>query len=58
MMGYLKLKDVLAIFPVSRSTWYQGMQEGIYPRPVKLTNKRAVGWRKSDIEALCSGGGQ
>jgi prophage regulatory protein len=57
-MGYLKLKDVLAIFPVSRSTWYQGMQDGIYPRPVKLTGKRAVGWRKSDIDALCSGGAQ
>lgn len=47
----LKLKDVLQIFPVSKSTWYQGISEGRYPAGVKLS-PRSVAWRKADIDAL------
>jgi len=36
---YLRLKSVLEIIPVSRSTWYRGMKSGIYPKPVKLSEK-------------------
>jgi len=27
----LRLPEVLAIFPISRSTWYQGIKDGRYP---------------------------
>lgn len=27
----LRLRDVLAIFPVSRSAWYEGVKDGRYP---------------------------
>mgnify|MGYP001002064295 CR=1 FL=1 len=47
----LKLKEALAEVRVSRSTWYAGIKEGIYPPPVKI-GKRAVAWRKADIEKL------
>lgn len=47
----LRLPDVLAVFPVSRSTWYQGIKEGRYPLPVKI-GSRASAWRVSDIEQL------
>lgn len=47
----LRLPDVLAIFPVSRSTWYQGIKDGRYPLPVKI-GVRASAWRVSDIEQL------
>jgi prophage regulatory protein len=33
---------------LSRSTIYQLMAEGRFPRPVRL-GKRAVGWRESDV---------
>lgn len=47
----LKLKETLAEVRVSRSTWYSGIKEGMYPAPVKI-GKRAVAWRKADIEKL------
>ena len=47
----LRLPDVLAVFPVSRSTWYQGVKDGRYPLPVKI-GARASAWRVSDIEQL------
>lgn len=48
---YLRLKQVLEIIPVSRSTWYRGMKSGRYPRPDKLS-ERISGWRLSEIVAL------
>lgn len=34
---------------LKRSTIYQRMQEGTFPRPIRL-GERAVGWRSTDIE--------
>jgi prophage regulatory protein len=45
---YLRLKQVLKIIPVSRSTWYRGIQAGIYPTPVRLSH-RVAAWKKSEI---------
>jgi prophage regulatory protein len=50
----LRLRQVLQIIPLSKSAWYQGVAEGRFPRPVKLT-ARAVAWRKSDVDALLRG---
>ncbi len=47
----LRLPEVLAIFPISRSSWYEGVRTGRYPRPVKL-GARTVAWRRADLEAL------
>ena len=44
----LRLPEVLSIIPVSRSSWYDGMQTGRYPAPVKI-GPRAVAWRSADI---------
>lgn len=49
--GYLRLKEVLSVYPVSRAGWYQGMAEGIYPKSVPL-GKRAVGWTRESIRNL------
>lgn len=49
--GFLRLRDVLALFPVSRASWYAGIVKGIYPPSVAL-GPRSVGWRTSDIKAL------
>ena len=49
--GFLRLKDVLRLFPVSKSTWWLGVQQGRFPKPVKLS-KRISAWRVSDIEKL------
>ena len=44
----LRRPDVEKRCGLSRSTIYQLMTEGGFPRPVRL-GKRAVGWRESDI---------
>jgi prophage regulatory protein len=51
---FLRLKDVLQLFPVSRSAWYKGVEEGRYPKGVKLS-ERTIAWRRSDIDALIEG---
>ena len=57
-IGYLRLPEVLKLFPVSKSTWWQGVRDGKFPTPVKLT-ERTTAWRTEDIHALLEkvGGG-
>ncbi len=49
--AFLRLPQVLEIFPISRSSWWKGCKEGRYPQPLKLGPRTTV-WRKSDIEKL------
>lgn len=49
--GFLRLPQVLSLYPVSKSTWWKGVAEGRYPKPVKL-GERATAWRAEDILAL------
>ena len=57
--GYLRLeniigsdkKDIPPIIPVGRTTWLMGVKNGIYPKPVKLS-ERTVAWRVEDVLAL------
>lgn len=46
--GFLRLPQVLEIFPVSRSTWWAGVRDGRFPKPVRLS-QRCSAWRVSDI---------
>lgn len=50
-IGYLRLPQVLEVIPVSRSTWWQGVKTGRFPKPVKLS-ARITAWRVEDIRAL------
>lgn len=49
--GFVRLPQVLAIYPVSRSAFWAGVKEGKYPAPVKLS-PRCTAWRVEDIRAL------
>lgn len=49
--GFVRLPDVLKVFPVSKSTWWQGVKDGRYPQPAKLGPKISA-WRVEDIRAL------
>lgn len=40
-----------AVIPVSRSTWWEGVRSGRFPKPVKL-GPRVTAWRVEDIRAL------
>lgn len=45
-----RLKDVIQITSLSRSSIYDYMSKGNFPKPIKL-GVRAVGWRSADIAA-------
>ncbi len=47
----LRLPQVLQLFPVSRSTWWEGVRSGRYPKAVKL-GARCTAWKAADIRAL------
>lgn len=49
--GFVRLPDVLKVFPVSKSTWWAGVKEERYPKPVKLGPKMSA-WRVEDIREL------
>lgn len=49
--GYMRLPQVLAVFPVSRSTWWAGVRDGRYPKPVRL-GARCTAWHADAIRAL------
>ena len=53
--GYVRLPQVLEVFPVSRSSWWAGVKSGIYPASVKL-GLRITAWRVEDIKALLEKG--
>ena len=56
-IDFLRLRDVVGdkdsqgIIPASRSSWYKGVAEGRYPKPVKLGQRMSV-WRVEDIRKL------
>ena len=57
--GFLRLRAILAPagpIPVSKSTWWQGVKDGRFPRPLKL-GKRVTVWRVEDIRKLIETGG-
>lgn len=51
-VGYLRLKEVLALIPVSKSTWYKGVADGRYPKPTKKFGARITAWDVCDIRSL------
>jgi predicted DNA-binding transcriptional regulator AlpA len=59
--GYLRLPQIVgnakanppipALFPIGKSSWWQGVKSGRFPKPVKL-GPRTTAWRVEDIRAL------
>jgi prophage regulatory protein len=63
--GFLRLLQIIGdprtdppippLIPVSKSTWWAGVKEDRYPKPVKL-GRRITAWRVEDIRKLISSG--
>jgi predicted DNA-binding transcriptional regulator AlpA len=59
--GYLRLQQIIgnaranppvpALIPVSKTTWWDGVKSGRFPKPVKL-GPRTTTWRVEDIRTL------
>lgn len=55
--GFVRLSAILAPagpIPVSKSTWWQGVKDGRFPKPQKLGLRTTV-WKVEDIRALFEG---
>ena len=55
--GFFRLPEILSRFPVSKSTWWQGVKDGRFPKSVKL-GPRTTAWRVEDINRLIAEVGQ
>lgn len=54
----LRLRAILAPhgpIPVSKSTWWAGVKDGRFPKPIKL-GARITAWRAEDIDRLIARG--
>lgn len=52
--GFVRLSAILAPagpIPVGKSTWWEGVRSGRFPKPVKL-GPRITAWRVQDIRRL------
>ena len=47
-------KTTPAIIPISKSSWWAGVKEGRFPKPIKL-GKRTTAWKVTDIRRLIEG---
>lgn len=64
--GLLRIRDICGdrranppvppIIPVARSTWWEGVKSGRFPKPLKLGPRTTV-WRAADIRKLIEGEG-
>lgn len=49
--GFIRLPEVLSVIPVSSSSWWAGVADGRYPKPVKLS-PRCTAWSAESIRRL------
>lgn len=47
----VRLPVILSVYPIGASSWWRGIVQGKYPRPVKLS-PRVSAWRVADIRRL------
>lgn len=48
--GFVDLTKILAIFPISKSSWWQGVKDGRYPKSIKHGGRTF--WKAQDIHDL------
>lgn len=48
-----KKKEIPAIIPISKSSWWAGVKTGRYPKSIKLSDRCTV-WRVEDIRDFIS----
>ena len=49
--GFCRLSTVLELMPIGKSTWWEGVKDGRFPKGVKL-GKNTTAWRNEEIRKL------
>ncbi|WP_415900541.1 helix-turn-helix transcriptional regulator [Neptuniibacter sp. QD48_11] len=50
-VGFVRLSQILEVYPISKSRWWAGVKEGRLPSPVRL-GPRTTAWKVEDIRKL------
>ena len=50
-LGFMRLREVLELLPFGKSTWWDGVKEGRFPKAIKLS-PRVTAWKREDIYSL------
>jgi len=50
--GFVRLRQILQVVPIGKSTWWAGVKSGRYPKPVRTLGRRITAWRVEDIHEL------
>jgi predicted DNA-binding transcriptional regulator AlpA len=56
--GFIRISSIIGPhgpIPVSKSTWWAGIKDGRFPKPIKL-GPRITAWRVEDIRAFIEAG--
>jgi predicted DNA-binding transcriptional regulator AlpA len=53
--GCIRLKHILQLIDVSKSTWWKGVKDGRFPQPVRFGSRLTM-WRVEDIRMLIEQG--
>ena len=49
--GFVRLPVIINVLGIGKTTWWCGIKEGRYPKPVKLSTNISA-WKVQDIRAL------
>jgi predicted DNA-binding transcriptional regulator AlpA len=49
--GFVRLPQVLSVIPLGKTSWWEGVRSGRFPKPVKLS-PRCTAWRAEEIRQL------
>ncbi len=55
--GFVRLRQLLVFVPFGRSTVYRKIQQGQFPKPVRLSTNISA-WRAEDIHAWIANAGE
>ena len=55
--GFIRLPQVLQLYPVSRSTLWLRVKEGRFPAPVKLS-ERVTAWKVETLREFLAAAGE
>ena len=49
--GYVRLPQILKVIPISKSSWWNGVRSGKYPKSLKIGYRTTV-WKAEHIHQL------
>lgn len=56
--GFVRLRQILAVVPIGKSSWWAGVRDGRYPAPVRPSPfGRVTVWRAEAIRELLANAG-